>query len=185
MFIARWLALTCVVLGGTSPVLLGAQSSADASVAPVHVPPVGLWVSLEGGNGHFAYTSIRQGTFIGKVNLSVGPAMLTFRGSDAGPFIGGGQGVRDNGLLGGVRTGWRHLFGSASLGFANANHYVQCDGCGKDQVSPPVGVMVYDVTAHANFFVVGAAASFSGVVGPTPVRYSVVTVGFEAGWFGR
>jgi hypothetical protein len=45
--------------------------------------------------------------------------------------------------------------------------------------------MVYDVTAHANFFVVGAAASFSGVVGPTPVRYSVVTVGFEAGWFGR
>jgi hypothetical protein len=185
MFIARWLAFTCFALVGTSPRLLTAQSSADASRAPVHLPSVGLWGSFGLGNGQLARSSTSQFTAIGKVNLSVGPAMLSFRTSDIGPFIAAGDGVRDNGLLGGVRTGWRHLFGSAALGFANASHYHECDQCGVTDVSPSVGVMVYDVTAHANLFVLGVAASFSGIVGPERVRYSAFTVGLEAGWFGR
>ncbi len=185
MFIARWITVACFVLGGTFPRILSAQATIDTCAPPVHVPSVGLWASIDGGNAHLASVSTSQGALIGKINLSVGPAMLTVRANDAGPFIGGGDGVRDSGLLGGVRAGWRHLFGSASLGYANANHYHQCEDCGHTDVSPPVGVMVYDVTAHANFFVLGAAVSYSGIQGPPSVRYSVFTLGLEAGWFGR
>ena len=184
MFIARWYGVACILLGMVSPALVSAQSSAATSLAPVHVPSIGLWASIDGGSAHLASVSTSEGALIGKINLSVGPAMLTFRANDAGPFMEG-DGVRDTGLLGGVRAGWRHLFGSASLGFGNANHVHQCEDCGHTDVSPPVGVMVYDVTAHANFFVLGAAASYSGIQGPPSVRYSVFTLGLEAGWFGR
>lgn len=186
MWIARWLALACFAPGAMSPQRLAAQSSADTSPPPVHIPQVALWASLGSGSARLPSISTSQGAFVGKVNLSVGPVVLSFRGSDAGPFFpGGGDGVRDSGLLGGVRTGGRRIFGSAALGFANASHYHECDGCGRGRVEPSTGVMVYDVTAHANLLVVGAAASFSGIVGPERVRYSVFSLGLEAGWFGH
>ena len=142
-----------------------------------------MWGSAGFGNAQVASVPMGQGAAIAKINLSVGPVVLSFR--DAGPFIGIGDFVRDDGLLGGVRTGGRRIFGSAALGFANASHHHECDGCGHNNVEPSVGVMVYDVTAHANLLVIGAAASVSGIVGPERVRYSVFTLGLEAGWFGH
>jgi hypothetical protein len=183
MFIARWLAAAGLVLGGMSPRLLAAQASVDTAPPPVHIPRVALWGSAELGNAHIASVSTIHGAAIATINLSVGPVMLSFR--DAGPFIGIGDFVRDDGLLAGVRTSGRRLFGSAELGFANASHHHECDGCGASRVEPSVGVMVYDVSAHANLLVVGAAASFSGIVGPARVRYSAFTLGLEAGWFGH
>ena len=144
-----------------------------------------MWDSMGSGNAHLPSISRSQVAFVGKMNLSVGPVVLSYRNSDAGPFIGGGDGVRDSGLLGGVRTGGRRIFGAAALGFANANHYHKCDGCDPTRVGPSAGVMVYDVTAHANLLVIGAAASFSGIVGPERVKYSVLTLELEAGWFGH
>lgn len=186
MFIARWLTLACFAMHGMTPRLLAAQASVDTLAPPVHIPGIALWGSAGFGNAHVASIPAGQGAAIAKINLSVGPALLAFRTSDAGPFYpGGGDGVRDSGLLGGVRTGGRRLFGSAALGFGNASHYHECDGCGHGNVEPSVGVMVYDVTAHANLLVIGAAASFSGITGPERVRYSVFTLGLEAGWFGH
>ena len=186
MGIARWFTLACFVLSGTSPRLLTAQSAAGTPVSVAHFhPSVAVWGSAGIGNGSAPPNSTSKLAGITKVSLSVGPVALSFRSSDVGPFIGAGDGVRDNGLLGGVRTGGRRLFGSAAVGFANASHYHQCDQCGRTDVDPSVGVMAYDVTVHANLLVFGAAASFSGVVGPTRVRYSAVTVGLEMGWFGR
>ena len=186
MFIARWLTLACLALSGTSPRLLTAQSSAATSVSAAHSrPSVAVWGSAGVGSGGGTFSRTSQLAGITKVNLSVGPVVLSFRSSDVGPFISAGDGVRDNGLLGGLRTGGRRLFGSAAVGFANASHYHQCDQCGRTDVEPPAGVMTYDVTAHANLRVLGAAASFSGVVGPARVRYSAFTVGLEVGWFGR
>ena len=183
MVIARWLTVAGCVLGGMSPQRLAAQASVDTTAPPVHVPRVALWGSAGFGNAHVASVPTVQDVAIAKINLSVGPVILSFR--DAGPFIGIGDFVRDDGLLGGVRTGGRRIFGSAALGFANASRHHECDGCGASSVEPAVGVMVYDVTAHANLLVIGAAASFSGIVGPERVRYSVFTLGLEAGWFGH
>jgi hypothetical protein len=186
MFIARWFTLACFVLGGTFPRLVTAQSSADTSGSPAPFRPrVALWGSIGLGSGGVPPNSTSELAGIMKGNLSVGPVVLSFRTSDVGPFIAAGDGVRDNGLLGGVRTGGRRLFGSAALGFANASHYHQCDQCGVTMAEPSVGAMVYDVTAHANLLVLGVAASFSGIMGPARVRYSAFTVGLEAGWFGH
>ena len=185
MFIARWLTLACVVLGGTSPRLLTAQSSADTAVPPVHLPPVAAWGFFGLGSGGVPPHSESQLAGVAKLNLSVGHVMLSYRNTDVGPFISAGDGVRDNGLLGGVRTGGHHLFASAVLGLANVSHYHQCDQCGRLDVDPSVRVMAYDFTAHANYRVLGVAASFTGVTGPASVRYAAFTVGLEAGWFGR
>lgn len=186
MFIARWLTLACFALGGMTPRRLAAQASVDTLLPPVHIPRIALWCSAGFGNAHIASTPTVQSAAVAKINLSVGPAVLAFRASDAGPFYpGGGDGVRDSGLLAGVRTGGRRIFGSAALGFGNASHYHDCDTCGHEDVEPSVGVMVYDVTVHANLLVIGAAASFSGIAGPERVRYSVFTLGIEAGWFGH
>jgi hypothetical protein len=183
MFIARWFTVAGFVLGGMSPRLLAAQASVDTCAPPVHIPQVAVWGSAELGNAQIASVPNGQSAAIAKINLSVGPVILSFR--DAGPLIGLGDFVRDDGLLGGVRTGGRRIFGAAALGFANASHHHECDGCGASSVEPAVGVMVYDVTAHANLLVVGVDASFSGVVGPERVRYSAFTLGLEAGWFGH
>jgi hypothetical protein len=184
MFIARWFTLACFVVGGTAPRLLTAQSSADSSASHVHVPSMALWGSLGLGSGGVAPNSTAGLAGIAKINLSVGPVMLCFRTTDVGPFISAGDGVRDNGLLGGVRSRGRRMFASAALGFANASHYHQSDQNGPE-LAPSAGVLAYDVTAHANLLVLGAAVSFSGNLGPAPTRYSAVTVGLEVGWFGR
>jgi hypothetical protein len=111
--------------------------------------------------------------------------LLSYRGSDVGPFMGSGNGVRDEAALLGVRSGGRRLFGSAAIGYARAAHYYTCDGCGMGIVDTGVGVLAYDVMAHANIIVPGIAVSFSGNIGPSRVAYSAVTFALELGWFGK
>jgi hypothetical protein len=120
-----------------------------------------------------------------RANLSVGSLLFTYRGSDVGPFIGTGAGVRDDAALVGVRTGGRRLFGSAALGYARATPYQQCDQCGVTREDPGVGVLAYDVTAHANYIIPGIAVSVSGNLGPSRAAYSAITVELELGWFGK
>jgi hypothetical protein len=184
MVIARWFTLTCFALGGMSPRLVNAQSPDHPPVSVAQLHPA-FWGSIQLGSGRVASTSSSGLAGVAKVNLSLGPVVLAFRNSDVDPLWSRVDGVRDNGLLGGVRTGGRRLFGSAALGFANASRYrVPCDGC-RTAVDPSEDAMTYDISAHANLRVFGLAASFSGIASPSRVRYSAFTVGLEAGWFGR
>lgn len=147
--------------------------------------PIAAWASVGLGSGHVHAEPNGMLTGVIRANMSVGSLLLTYRGSDLGPFISAGTGVRDEAVLVGARTGGRRLFGSVALGYARATPYHQCDQCGVTTVDPGVGVLAYDVTMHANVIVPGIAAAFSGNIGPSRARYSAITVGLELGWFGR
>jgi hypothetical protein len=154
------------------------RSPADTSVTTL----VAAWASLGLGGA----TGSAHG--IGAVlagNLSVGPALLTYRISDFGPFLAAGGGTRDNALLVGARTPGRRLFASAAVGFAVATPYRQeCEECGVTKAGPRVGAIAYDVRLHANLTVPGVALSWAGAVGAPRVTYSSVTLALELGWFG-
>jgi hypothetical protein len=163
-----------------------AQSAVDSSeVVPHASRAIAAWASVGFGPGqvHGSGSGALAGEI--RVNVSVGSLLLMYRGSDVGPFIGAGDGVRDDAALLGVRAGGRRLFGSASLGYARAAHYHACDGCGAPYVDSGVGVLAYDVTGHANYIVPGIAVSLSGDLGPSRAAYSALTVGLELGWFGK
>jgi hypothetical protein len=164
-----------------------AQSPADSSRAPAALSwPIAAWVSLGLGPGTGSADHSGGIAIVARATVSVGELQLGYRYSDDGPFIGGGSGVRERAVLVGLRTPGRRLFGSASAGYGRANAYRQCDGCGgPDHVAPGVGVLPYEIVAHATLPVAGLAIGISGAAGPTRVRYSAVTVALELGWFGR
>jgi hypothetical protein len=144
-------------------------------------PLVAAWVSAGVGTGG---VQVQNGgssvAGVARVSASVGPWLLTYRASDVGPFMSAGSGVRDAGILAGVRTSGHRAFASAALGYARANPYHS-----NDPSEPSVGVMAYDVAVHANAFVPGIALAFSGDVGPSRATYVAVTLSAELGWFGR
>lgn len=160
-----------------------AQSAKDRSPADTSgTALVAAWASLGLGGA----TGSAHG--IGAVlagNLSAGPALLTYRISDFGPFLAAGAGTRDNALLVGGRTPGHRLFASAAVGYAVATPYhQQCDECGTTS-DPKLGAVAYDVRLHANLLVPGVALSWAGAVGAPRVTYSSVTLALELGWFGR
>ena len=161
-----------------------AQSPADADTATDSSRPVAVWASLELGQGHVSGVPNGINAAILRGNVSVGPWLLTYRGSEVGPLLGTGDGVREDGALIGLRTRGHRLFASAALGYEGASTYHLCDGCSMQRVNPRVGALAYDLVAHANFVFGGVSGSFSGSVGPSGVTHSALTVGFELGWFG-
>jgi hypothetical protein len=163
-----------------------AQSTVDSSkVVPHSKHPIAAWASVGLGPGQVRGSGSGAVADEIRANVAVGSLLFTYRSSDAGPFIGSGDGVRDDAALVGVLAGGRRLFASASLGYARAAHYHQCDGCGRGLVDPGVGVLAFDVTGHANYIVPGIAVSFSGNIGPSRVAYSALTFALELGWFGK
>lgn len=161
-----------------------AQLTADTTSVPIPWRSVAAWGSLALGTGETRAQGGGGVAGIACANVSVGPWLLTYRNSDVGPFISAGSGVRDKGILAGMRTGGHRLFGSAALGYARANPYHQSDNSSYATVAPSVGVLAYDATLHANAYVAGIALSLSGAIGPSHTAYSAFTVGVEAGWFG-
>jgi hypothetical protein len=178
--------VSLLALSVAGPHIARAQSLGDTAtvVAPTS-RPIAAWASVGLGSG--AVHGTAGGLLAGMVraHVSVGSLLLTYRGSDVGPFIAAGDGVSDDAVLAGVRTRGRRLFASTALGYARASHYHQCDGCGVTTVDPGVGVLAYELAMHANLVVPGIAVSFSGNIGPSRVRYSAFTVALELGWFGR
>jgi hypothetical protein len=162
-----------------------AQSPDDTDSSTASRFPIAVWGSLGLGQGSVHGGNNGMLGVVTRGNVSIGPWLLTYRGSDVGPYFGTGNGVRDDGVLVGLRTGGRRLFGSAALGYVRASSYHQCDQCGREQVNPSVGAFAYDVTLHANYVIAGIQASLSGSTGPSGVKYSALTVGLELGWFGQ
>lgn len=110
--------------------------------------------------------------------------MVTYRAVDVGPFIAAGDGVHDNALLAGVRSGGKRLFASAQLGYANAHAYHKSDSdVSVDQ--PSDNMLAYDATLHADALYGGLAASIAGALGPARSSYVTFTLSAELGWFGR
>lgn len=178
------IALLTVVL--VMPRATAAQSASDTTtIARRWREPVAAWGSVGLGTGN---TQAQGGGGVAGVvrgNVSIGPWLVTYRGSDVGPFISAGSGVRDAGILAGMRTGGHRLFGSAALGYARANPYHQSDNSSYATVAPSVGALAYDFTLHANAYVPGIALSMSGDIGPSNSTYSAFTLSVELGWFGR
>ena len=159
-----------------------ASAQFESETAPRFSVPVAAWGSVGLGPGN--PPDHRSGVAgIVRANASAGPFLLGYRYTDAGPFISAGSGVREKGVLAGVRTGGHRLFGSAALGYARSTPYYQSDNNGPTD-SPSAGVLAYDATVHANAYVVGLALSLSGGIGRSNVTYSAVTLSLEAGWFG-
>lgn len=115
--------------------------------------------------------------------VTVGPALLTYRDEDVGPFMTGGSGVQSDALLVGVRTGHRRLFASLAGGYAKAASYHQCDNCGR-KVAPRVDAFAYDAMLHANAVVAGLAVGVSGLLGASGIAHTDFTISLELGWFG-
>lgn len=165
-----------------APQVIGAQSLRDTTAIATRVA---AWGSVALGTGDTRAQGGSGGLAgVVRANVSVGPWLVTYRGSDVGPFISAGSGVRDAGILAGMRSGGHRLFGSAAIGYARANAYHQSDNASYPDVAPSVGVLAYDATLHANAYVAGIALSMSGAVGPSHTTYSAFTVGVELGWFG-
>jgi hypothetical protein len=117
--------------------------------------------------------------------ISAGPLLVMLRQSDDGPFISAGAGVKNHDILVGVRSGGHRLFASAALGYGSAEWYHQGDQCTCYTTRHAVAVATYDVTLHANAFVPGLSAGFSGNLGARDVSYSAFMLSLELGWFGR
>jgi hypothetical protein len=176
-----------LALIATGPHAARAQSPDDADSSTAGRYPVAVWGSLGIGTGKLRGANGGSAVGVIRGNVSVGPLLLTYRGSDVGLFLfpGSGDGVREDGALVGLRTDGRRIFASAALGFAGASTYHVCDGCGAQRVDPRVGVLAYDVMIHANYLVPGIHASLSGSVGPARVTHYATTIGLELGWFGQ
>jgi hypothetical protein len=180
----------CIALGNVYilalvlpfPRIALSQHGPDVAMpGPGSQPLVAVWVSGGVGSGG---VQVQNGgssvAGVARASASVGPWLLTYRSSDVGPFMTAGTGVRDAGILAGVRTSGHRAFASAALGYARANPYHS-----NDPSEPSVGVMAYDVAVHANAYVPGIALAFSGDVGPSRATYVAVTLSAELGWFGR
>jgi hypothetical protein len=177
--------LLVVALIAASPRALRAQYSDEADSSMTFRPPIAAWASLGLGSGQIHGVNSGSLAVTVRGNVSAGPLLLTYRGSDIGPFPGYGQGVREDGVLVGVRTGGHHLFVSSALGYTAVGPYQSCDACGAERVSPRVSALAYDLMAHAAYIVAGLDVSLSGAIGPSRVTYSAFTVGLELGWLGR
>jgi hypothetical protein len=94
-----------------------------------------------------------------------------------------GPGVRDDALLIGLRSRADHLFVAGAAGIDRATAFETGDS-GTSTGSAQTA-FAYDLSAHADFRIVGLALAISGVVGPQKTSYVAVTLGAELGWFGR
>jgi hypothetical protein len=167
------------------PHLSRAQAPQDsAHVENAGERPISAWASfglgpgsLRGGGTSVLASAVR-GTVTG------GPALLTYRREDVGPFFTSGSGVRSDALLIGARTGHRRLFASLAGGYASAAAYHQCENCGRNTVAPRVDAFAYDAMLHANAVVAGLAVGFSGLLGAPGIAHTDFTISFELGWFG-
>lgn len=127
--------------------------------------------------GHYALISAGGG-----VAASHGMVLGMVRATDSEPIVG--QGVRDDALLIGMRSRSDYLFVAGAVGIDRATPRVTTDGAGNTTGSPQTA-FAYDLSAHADYGIVGLALSVSGVVGPQRTSYGAVTLGAELGWFGR
>jgi hypothetical protein len=161
-----------------------AQSAADTSAGVARSRwPVDAWGSAGIGVGSISGVHGSALAVVLRANASAGPLLLSYRSSDVGPW-GAGDGVRDDGVLVGLRTDHRRLFASGAVGFARARTYHQCDCSDGPQSTSRVSGLAYDVTMHANAVFLGAALSFSGVAAARKANYLAITAAFELGWFG-
>jgi hypothetical protein len=184
--VARALFLSAALL----PVLAAAaaaQGLPDSSVdaVPRLALPVAAWASASLGPGSVGKSPAGGVASALSGTLSVGPLLVIVRGSDVGPYMSAGDGVNASSVLVGARTSGSRLFASGALGLSRARHYHECDQCGYRTTDSPSDALAYDVTLHANAYVVGLALSLSGNAGSGVASYSAVTLGVELGWFGR
>lgn len=171
----------------TMPVTCLAQSATE-TVANEAIWPDNLtaWASVGLGTGNTgAVDGSSDIAGVLRATASVGPWLATYRTGDIGPFISAGSGVRDNGVLAGMRTGGHRIFASAAVGYARATPYHQSDNSSYPTIAPSVGALAYELTLHANAVVPGLALSMFGDIGPARSSYSAFTVSVELGWFGR
>ncbi|MDQ2665471.1 MAG: hypothetical protein M3Z05_05630 [Gemmatimonadota bacterium] len=144
------------------------------------------WASAGLGPGKIDVPNGNGITAVVRATASVGPWLATYRSGDIGAFISAGSGVRDSGVLAGMRTGGHRVFASAALGYARATPYHQSDGGSRyPTYAPSVAALAYELTLHANAFVPGLALSLFGDLGPAESSYSAFTMSVELGWFGR
>jgi hypothetical protein len=113
---------------------------------------------------------------------SIGPfvGMARFTDSEA---IFEGPGVEDQALLAGVRSGGHDLFVVGAAGLARAKAVENFDN-GSGTHGPSEAALAYDLSAHADFRIIGLGLAVSGVVGAERTTYIALTLGLELGWFG-
>ena len=167
------------------PRAASAQSPSDtsASSASPH-RPTAVWLSVGLGPGSKVGHNDTEISAVFRANVSTGPLLFTYRSSDISPGDFG-DGVRDDALLAGLRTGGHRLFAAAALGYARAAPYHECNCGDESSPAPRAGGLAYDLTLHANARVPGIALSMSGTAGGARVSYRVFTVALEFGWFGE
>ena len=171
-----------LVTGAAAKVRAQTASDTKTGGAPSRWP-IAAWASAGVGLGRVASQEGNALATVERANLSAGPVLFTYRRSDVAP-LEAGNGVRDAGVLVGVRSRGRRLFAAPAVGYVQARPSRRCDCGDPRQFGASVGAFAYDLTLHANAKVLGVALSLSGVAGPRRVRYLAGTVAVEAGWFG-
>ncbi len=144
----------------------GRVGPAQTSLGDTHGRSGAVLGSLAGGIG------VSYGRILGMVRVA-DTEDWSFRDSRI-------SGTRDDAVLAGLRSRGDRLFVAGAVGLAQA-----MPGAGIGTASPgrPL-VPAYDLSAHADYHVVGLALTASGVLGPANTRYLALSLGVEAGWFG-
>lgn len=134
----------------------------------------------------FRQNDARLGSVAAGVVASYGAILGMVRVNDTETFSfsdAAHNGVQDYAVLAGVRSRDDRLFVASAAGLARATPIGPANGLGSFNPERRV-VPTFDLSAHAEYRVVGLAVTFSGNLGPADTRYLAVSLGAELGWFG-
>ena len=176
MFIMRYLHLTCALATCAALTIRPAAAQSDTTSSSGGLNAAWASVALGRSDARLAGT-------LG-ANVSARALILAYRNTQT-TVLFSNDGLTENALLFGLRTGGRRTFVVAATGPAHGSFhreltYGQCVEC---NVSG--NTLAYELSLHANYLVAGLVASFSGSVGPPRLAHTALTAGVELGWFGR
>lgn len=169
----------------TSIVRLGAQSAAAAPPA-IRVWAFGrigpAWSSAKSGNYGARLASGALG-IAGSYGAALGMIRTTANADARWLPDSPVPGMQDVAVLIGARSRGDRLFLAGVVGVANATPGGTFSPSGaliRGELAP-----TFDLSAHADYRVVGGAFALSGVLGPPSIRYVALSIGVELGWLGR
>lgn len=141
------------------------------------------WAFGRAGVGRDGGSDARLASIAGGVAASRGSLLAMIRAAATAACCSDNPppSVQDYALLAGLRSRGDRLFIAGAAGVARTT-----DGQSRVGFLTPRErfVPTYELSAHADYLVVGSALTLSGTLGPADTRYIALAFGLELGWFG-